>query len=150
MTRGILSWIGVHIAELFSLAIFNSKNMRAFILCLTLLVVVTGCPEKQEKSMTVDITLRNCFSNALDWVELKWNGPYVPGGILSPGIESTTVGAEWTNISSAKLTFVDKTTRKPYSIDLSFPQINERVLSGKCHDIEIRILSYDKADVICK
>lgn len=74
----------------------------------------------------------------------------MPGGILPPGVDKVAVGAEWSNISSGELTFVDAVTRQPCSIKLSFPDVNEKVMSGKCSDVEIRILSYDKAEVTCK
>jgi hypothetical protein len=124
--------------------------MHKLIFLLALLVGPAGCESKQPKTTTVDIELSNNSINALDQVELVWQGPYVPGGILSPGISSTALGVEWPNLASAKLTFIDKTTRTPYTIELSFPEINQKALSGKCHDVTIRILSYDKAEVVCK
>jgi len=124
--------------------------MRTAFFVLVILATMAGCHARQPTSMVVDISLSNNSTNAIDWLKLKWNGPYVPGGILPPEVSKTTVNAEWPNVSTAKLTFVDEKTRKPYVIDLSFPEVNEQVRAGKCHDVTIRILSYDKADVICK
>jgi hypothetical protein len=117
---------------------------------LMLLVVFCsfGCQSKNPVR-TVNITLRNDSTNDLDWVELEWKGPGVPGGILSRGIEKTSVSTEWISVETAKLTFVDAKTRDPYSIDLSLSEINKQVLSGKCNDVTIRILSYSHADAVC-
>jgi hypothetical protein len=100
--------------------------------------------------MLVDIILANASTNALVGAEIIWNGPYVPGGILSPGISSTAVSVKWPNLPNAKIIFIDRQTRKPYNIEISFASINERILSGKCRQVTIRILDYDKAEVNCE
>ncbi len=123
--------------------------MRALIPLFLLVSAILGCQKTAPPSAAVDITLSNNSTNALDWVTLRWEGPNVPGGILSPGVTSTAVGVAWPNLPSAKLDFVDKESRKPYSIDLSLAEINKLVGSGKCHSILIRILSYDKAEAVC-
>jgi hypothetical protein len=114
------------------------------------LVAAAGCNSNKSKPAILDISLKNCSSNALDWVELKWAGPYVPGGILSPGISSTAVGVQWPNVPSGTIHFVDERTRKPYNIDVSFSIVNERLQSEKHHDVTIRILNYEKADAVCE
>jgi hypothetical protein len=100
--------------------------------------------------MIVDISLLNASSNALDWVELVWVGPRVPGGILLPGISATALEVEWPDLGSAKITFVDRDTRKPYAVEVSLKAINEQVRAGKCRDVTIRIKGYSEADVLCK
>ena len=100
--------------------------------------------------MIVDISVRNKSGVDLDWVELEWKGPKVPVGALPKEGVAISVSADWPNLSNAKLSFVDRQTRKPYDVAVSFSQVNEQVRSGKCHQITFRILSYDKADVICK
>jgi len=109
-----------------------------------------GCDKAPPRNQVVNITLRNSSSNALDWVKLDWKGPYVPGGILSPGISKTAVSVEWPNLSSAKITFVDDTTRKLYSVEVSLSAVNQDVRSGPCRQVTIRILDYEKADAICE
>ena len=124
------------------------RIIRTSIILLLLIAAAVGCQEKGLKSMIVDITLSNNSTNTLDWVTLNWQGPEVPGGILSPGITSTAIDVEWPNLTSATLNFVDKKTRQPYAIELSLAEVNKLVVSGKCHSILIRILSYDKAEVV--
>jgi hypothetical protein len=109
-----------------------------------------GCRVFQSNEKTVNITLANASTNELVGVQIVWHGPYVPGGILSPGISKTTVSAKWPNLPNAKIDFIDRHTRKPYSIEVSFASVNDRILSGKCHQVTIRILDYDKADVNCE
>src|SRR5436189_494817 len=116
------------------------------------LIAMTGCGNQSQRkaAMTVDISLLNASSNALGLVELDWKGPDVPGGILRPGISKTAIDVEWPETTTAKVTFVDEATRKPYEVVVPLSKINEQVHSGKCRDITIRIKSYTEADVICK
>lgn len=124
--------------------------MQKYILLLALLAAVVGCRNRSAKLMTVDITILNNSTNRLDWVELKWEGPEVPGGILSTGISKTTIEAEWNNWTNASIAFVDAETRTPYEIHLSFPGVNAKVRSGQCNEVLIRILSYSAAEVVCR
>ena len=119
-------------------------------LVVILLMLVAGCVGNHLHTVTVNVTLRNSSTNDLNWVELKWNGPYVPGEVLSHGVYKMAVDAEWSNVSTGELTFIDRETEHPYSIKLSFPEVNAKVMSGKCTDVEIKILSYEKAEVSCK
>jgi hypothetical protein len=124
--------------------------MRLSIIVLLAAILAIGCAKTQPKMTIVNITMSNNSSNALDWVKLDWAGPDVGGGIMSPGVWKTSVSVEWPAVSTAKITFVDDKTRKPYSLEVSFASINERVRTGRCHHVTIRILDYDKADVICE
>ncbi len=128
--------------------------MRLTLTLLLLLAVVgcnmTGCQGVRPKISVVNISLKNSFTNDLDWVQLDWSGPHVPGGIIPPGVSKTAVGVSWPNLPSAKLTFVDDKTRQRYNIGVSFVVVNAQVRTGKCKNVTIRILSYDKADVICE
>ncbi len=129
----------------------------AFILLAT--VALLGCdnthsdtkgdPPQQDR-ITVNISLQNASTNDLDWVELKWSGPDVPGGILPPGISATAIGVEWPNVSNAQLTFIDKKLRTPYTIELSMTNANEQIRSESIKHVTFRILSYDKAVVVCE
>lgn len=124
--------------------------MRYSIILVILLALVgckSGCNEVKSQKNIVNITLENVSTNALAWVKLNWEGPYVPGGILSPGISSTAISVNWPNLPDAKITFIDRITRKPYEIKVSFVSINERMKSGRYHDVKIQILDFDKANV---
>jgi len=127
--------------------------MRYITSLLTILAIVgfgVGCKEVQPRKLPVDITLKNASTHDLAWVEFIWKGPSVPGGVMSPGVSTTSVSAEWPNLPGAKINFIDRQTRKPYSMEVSLASVNERVLSGECHDVVILILDYDKAEVDCK
>ena len=100
--------------------------------------------------MTVDISLLNASSNALDLVELDWKGPDVPGGIMRPGISKTALGVEWPDADTAKVTFVDRETQKPYTVEIPLKAINDQVRTGKCRDITLRIKSYTEGDAVCQ
>jgi hypothetical protein len=52
--------------------------------------------------------------------------------------------------AQAKLTFIDDQTRQAYSINVSLKEADARVHSGQCKRVAIRILGYDKAEVVCK
>jgi len=114
------------------------------------LLLAAGCAAEHKHHVLVNVTLRNDSTNALSGVKLKWDGPYIPGGVLSPGVSKTAVSAEWPNISTGELTFIDPETEHPYAIQLSFPEVNEKVMSEKFSEVEFRILSYEKAEVTCR
>jgi hypothetical protein len=123
--------------------------MRSLFLFLSLIIFL-GCHKPPPKLMSVDISLRNNSTNELRWVELVWNGPYLTGGAFSPGTEKTALQAPWPNILKGKITFIDATTRKPYTVEVPFSSVNEKIRSGDCKKVTIRILDYDKADVVCE
>lgn len=105
---------------------------------------------RNEQAPVVDISLKNNSSKDLDWVELEWSGPGVPGGVIGPGISKTSIGVEWPNLPSATVSFVDRKTRKPYRIELSLTGSNAQIRQGKCRHVIIQILDYDRADVVCE
>jgi hypothetical protein len=117
---------------------------------LSLLLVAVGCHAVRSKHTRIDLTLRNVSTNELNWVRLEWAGPYVPGEVMPPGVEKTALDVTWPNLPSAKITFVDAKTRKPYNLDIPLTSVNDQVRTGKCHHVIFQILSYDKADAICK
>ncbi len=98
----------------------------------------------------VTITLLNASTHALDQVHVKWEGPRLVGGILSPGIGSTAVDAPWFDADRAIITFVDDLTRKPYQIAVTFVELNKLALVGQCEYVTFRILDYDKAEVVAE
>jgi hypothetical protein len=105
---------------------------------------------KYPRGPVLNISLLNASTNALDWVELKWNGPDVPGGVLPPGIRKTTLSVEWIYVPSARVTFVDDKTRKRYNIDVSLKALNQLLEAGDYREITFRIQTYDKVDVTCE
>jgi hypothetical protein len=115
-----------------------------------MLLSVIGCKKIHSNHANVASTITNSSTNLLDWVDVEWNGPSMAAGILSPGISKTIINFAWPFQPDAKITFIDRITRKPYSIAVSFESANEQIISGKCHEVTIRILSYEKADVICE
>jgi hypothetical protein len=131
-------------------------------LALALAVLLVGCtkaknepakrdvPLRKDQPVKVDISLRNDSAVALDWVTLDWTGPDVPGGILSPGIWKMTVGADWQPTTNAVLTFVDDATRKPYRINLTLAAVDEQIRAGRCRNVVISIMSFEKAEARCE
>lgn len=117
---------------------------------MTLAGCSSGCKGTQNREMIVQATITNASTNVLDWVDVEWEGPSMAAGILSPGISKTILDFHWPNLPKAKVTFIDKKTRKPYSINVSFESVNKKIQSGECHRVTIRILSYEKAEVICE
>lgn len=109
-----------------------------------------GCKEIDSRNNTVDITLKNASTHDLAWVELVWKGPSVPGGLMAPGVSTTSVSVNWPNIPKAKINFIDRQTRKPYSIEVSFVSVHDLVASRKCRHVMIQILDYEKTEVKCE
>jgi|JI10StandDraft_1071094.scaffolds.fasta_scaffold399720_2 hypothetical protein len=121
-----------------------------FIVTFVVACSLFGCNGMRQKDITVKFTIRNDSRHSLTWVELDWAGPAPPGGILIPGTGKTAYDVIWPNQPGAKLKFLDEQTRKPYSIDIMFAATNEKVRSGNCKHVTIRILDYDKAEVVCE
>lgn len=114
------------------------------------LLHLLGCSEQNTPDPVVNISLENKSPRALDWVRLEWEGPDVPGGVLSVGVSKTSVGVDWPNLESATITFVDEESRTRYTIAVTLAQVNQQVRKGECQHITFRILDYDKAEVTCK
>ena len=98
----------------------------------------------------VNISLENASSNHLNWVELKWRGPNISGGIVKAGTTATILDIKWPNAPSATLTFIDYSTQKPYTIEVPLSVANGKVTAGGIQHVTFRILAYDKADIICE
>ena len=126
------------------------KPERTVLPVLVALALLWGCRAKDMGTITVNVGIRNSSSNSLDWVEMMWKGPDISSGILTTGVEKTVLDAEWSFPTNATLTFVDKITRKPYSIEVPVNRANEQIRSGKCHDVVIEVLSYSNVEVICR
>lgn len=72
-------------------------------------------------------------------------------GVLIPNKSSTYFDTGWSKVpDQISLHFVDEKDRRPYVIPLSLTNVNQQVRSGKCREVTIRILDYDKAEAICK
>ncbi len=125
--------------------------MKTIILGLVLLVLI-GCSQMGAKRAFVTMEVVNISSKPLDWVTVvAGDRQLFSAGILIPNAPATHLDYVWSNMpDQAKLTFIDDQTRQPYSIEISLKDANARVLSGQCKRVTIRILDYDKAEVVCK
>jgi hypothetical protein len=121
-------------------------TLIAFIYALT--VMMFGCQNRTATTRTVNITIQNSSTNDLDLVELQWQGPYIPGGSIPPGASKTSLDVPWPKLDGAKLSFTDDKSRQSNSIDLSFAEINKQVDSGLCRTVVIRIVSFQKVEIV--
>ena len=126
-----------------SLSIFACSMILFIVAC------CSGCGTMPKKSI-VKATVTNASTNNLDWVEVEWGGSSMRVGALPRGAFCTCLDFRWPRLLTAKVTFIDDITRKPYAIDLSFNEANEKIQAGQCREVVIKILSYEKAEVICK
>ncbi len=110
----------------------------------------TACREPQKEKNLVTLSVRNVSTNSLRGVELVWEGPRIPVGVLFPGVDKTSVDVPWPNIDKGNISFIDASTRELYTLEISFTAVNERVRAGRCGEIVIRILDTDKADAVCE
>jgi hypothetical protein len=129
------------------------------IISLIAIIITLGCDNADhhrvksahpQHPITLNISINNASTNTLDWVELEWGGPAVPGGIIPPGTSKTTLSAEWPSVPGAIITLVDNKTRKPYKIEISLSAANGQISAGGIQHVTFRILSYDKAVVVCE
>jgi hypothetical protein len=122
--------------------------MRSLFLFTTVALLSLGHSTLQSKEVT--FTFRNGSEHALDWVYLEDAKIDPIGGVLLPGVFKTTGGLAWKNDETAKLTFVDRKTRQPYAISLSFKEANKAIKAGTCDHVIVTITDYDKAVVTCE
>ena len=111
-------------------------------------MLVFGCQNQHANDHAVDVTIENSSTNDLTWVELQWQGPYVPAGVMASGNSKTALGTPWPNLEGAKLSFLDEKTRQSNNLDLSFVDINKQIGLGKCRAVTIRIVSFTNAEVL--
>ena len=125
--------------------------MKIIILGLALIALV-GCRHMFHKETFVTVGLVNMSDKKLVGTKLSAaDRQLFSAGLMSPNAESTHLDYSWSNMpDQAKLSFLDYETRKSYSIEVSLTDVNAHVLSGKCKQVTIRILDYDKAEVACK
>ena len=126
-------------------------KMKTIISGLVLLALV-GCSQTFHKKTFVTMEIANAFSKPLDWVKVvAGDRQLFSAGILIPASEKTHLDYVWSNMpNQARVTFVDEQTRQRYNIDIVLTEANAKVLSGQCKRVTIRILDYDKAEVVCK
>jgi hypothetical protein len=131
--------------------------MRAASLLMALLLVVScdkskhnGSRPPTPQASIVNVALLNATTNELNWVELAWQGPDVPGGILPPGTSATALSVPWPTTTNATLSFIDYKSKKPYKMEIPLSAANEKVSAGGVQTVTFRILSYEKADVLCE
>jgi hypothetical protein len=79
---------------------------------------------------------------------MEWAGPHFSAGVLSKGNFAMNMDLRWPYVTEGTLTFVDDSTRTPYRISVSFASINEKIRSGAVRAVIIRVLAYDKAEVV--
>ena len=125
--------------------------MKLMIVGLGLLALVS-CSQMGRKTAFVTVEVANVSSNYLNWVELNdGDRQLLSEGILIPTARGIHLDYVWSKMpAQAKLTFIDDQTRQSYSIDVLLKDADARVLSSQCKRVTIRILSYDKAEVVCK
>jgi hypothetical protein len=111
-----------------------------------LVVLSTSCGASPKSQLSLNISLRNDTAVALDWVELAWDGPFVPGGILSPTVSSTAVDCPPPTSDTAEVNFVEGQGRKPHSIKLNVAAL-KGLPAGK-HAVVFSIISLEQARVL--
>jgi len=124
--------------------------MKTIALGLSLLLTAAWSSCTPEK-MNVKFVFTNASTHPLNWVTLEVGKGEFTAGVLPQGVSKTELDVNWSSApKDAKLTFIDDTTRQKYSIPISLTNVNEQVRLGKCRAIVLRILDYDKAEIVCQ
>lgn len=127
----------------------NRSIFRLLPVAIMLIIPFTACRQtvKDPRSnVEIDISIRNASPHGLDWVGLEWDGPNVPGGILSPGISKTAVASTYPKATTATIDFVDRTTREKFLIDISLEEF-QKLDPNTVESLEFVITSYTTAEV---
>jgi hypothetical protein len=113
------------------------------------LLLFVSCSSARDP-MIISFTFRNEAKQALDWVRLEGSKIDPIAGIMPPGSIKTTHGLKWQNENDAKVTFVDDSTRRRFTIGLSFEAANARIKTGQCRHVIVTIVSTNEARVTCE
>jgi hypothetical protein len=108
-------------------------------------VTLLSCNGGKSDSLKLSISLRNDTAVSLDWMEIKWDGPYVPGGIMRPGKESMASNVQAPKSDVATISFVEESSRKPHTIKLDVSRI--KALSSGTHYVVLAVTALDEAKV---
>lgn len=107
-----------------------------------------GCQSQRLAEPVINFSIENESAHDLDWGTIHWATGEYSVGVLSIGNFATHVNMKWHFPPAGTLTFVDDKSRAPYHIDLSFAAINEQIRTGGLRVVTIRILDYDRAEVV--
>jgi len=145
-----LSLTGVEQNESYSLEII--ENSMRYTILLLMSLVISGCANgcKSVRPKSVDVVFVNLSTHDLNGVKIEHDDRELGVGMMMRGGGGTLLDVGWPMVPNAKVTFIDQHTRNPYSINVSLVSVNEQVQSGKCQRVLIRIMDYDKADVVCE
>ena len=110
------------------------------------LFLFVSCSGQKTEPLHLDISIRNDTQIALDWMKIEWDGPYIPGGILAPGVSTTAIGVELPKSDVATLSFVEDVGRQPHSIRLDVSHL-KRLHSGR-HEAVLSVVSLTEAKLL--
>jgi hypothetical protein len=119
------------------------RTMRS--LALITIALMASCGGPSRSNVSLDISVKNETSLSLDQVEVEWDGPSLVGGILSAGIEKTTLDVSPPGSDVAVLTFVEAIGRKPHTNRLDVSRLKR--LSPGLYDVTIAIVSLDSLEL---
>jgi hypothetical protein len=93
----------------------------------------------------MDISSKNETPLVVNRVEVNWDGPWVPGGILPPGISKTTLDVRPPRSDVAVITFIEEISRKPHTNRLDVSRLKR--LAGGFYDVTLAIVSMDSVEL---
>ena len=108
-------------------------------------IALVSCGGPNRPVLELSISLRNDTPLALDHMEIEWDGPDVPGGIMPAGNEKMAMDVLPPRSDVATITFVETVTRQPHSIRVDVSRI--RALRSGEHYAVIAVTSLDEAKV---
>ena len=114
------------------------------------MLLLAGCSHTPPRRAFVTVDVRNESHVPLDWVKVfSGERQLFYSGILIPNTEKTRLDYVWWKMPDlATITFVDEQTRQRFNVEISLSEANARVEGGTCKRVTIRILSYERADVV--
>ena len=109
------------------------------------IALMASCGSSSRSNVSLDISVKNETSLSLNSVEVAWDGPSLVGGILSAGVEKTTLDVSPPRSGVAVLTFVEESGGKPHTNRLDVSRL--RRLSPGLYDVSIAIVSLDSLEL---
>jgi len=114
-------------------------------LVLISIALMASCSGPSRSNVSLDISVKNETSLSLDGVDVAWDGPSLVGGVMSAGVEKTTLDVSPPGSDVAVLTFNEAIGRNPHTNRLDVSRLKR--LSPGSYDVTIAIVSLDSLEL---
>jgi hypothetical protein len=121
----------------------DTRLWSRFFWLLLVSVAVVSCRAGKREPLQLSISLRNDTPVALDQMDIEWDGPDVPGGIMPPGNEKMAADVQPPSSKMATIRFVENESRKAHTVTVDVSRI--QALQSGTHYVVLAVTSLEEA-----